>query len=230
MILYFSLYIHVGVCQCPTYQFYNGSASLGNGICVPLHLYNESCSSISQCDYRVNLVCSSNLCLCGAGKNYDPTVNSGGVMGYCVPAAGYLDNCSNSILCSTSQNLYCDFSYYGGASTIGVCLCNTSWLYWDGTTCTSKLSIGGECTNNIQCIAAEGLFCSNYTPSVGTCDCDQYHFWNDTCIIKQWFNTSLYNILWFVMIIVVYNVKVSVEVCLKNVIVIMRVIFGIHCM
>jgi hypothetical protein len=187
MILFLS---YLGVCQCPTYQFYNGTASLGNGVCVPLQVYNEICSSTSQCDYRINLVCLNNLCLCTGNQNYDPTINSGGVMGYCVPAAGYLDNCSNSILCSSAQNLYCDYSYYGGLNITGVCLCNSSWLYWDGMTCTSKLSIGGACSSNIQCIAVEGLFCSNYTQSLGTCDCDQYHFWNDTCIVKQWYNTS----------------------------------------
>jgi len=111
-------------------------------------------------------------------------------MGYCVTAAGYGDNCSNSVLCSTSQNLYCDFSYYGGANLSGICTCNNSWSYWDGSICTSKLSIGGQCSNNINCISSDGLFCSNYTPTLGTCDCDKNHFWNSTCIIKQWYNTS----------------------------------------
>ncbi len=117
-------------------------------------------------------------------------MNSGGVMGACTPAAGYLQNCSVSFTCSTSQNLYCDLSYYGGSSSIGVCLCNSSWAYWDGSTCATLLSIGGECTSTSHCITSAGLFCSNYTQSLGTCDCDQYHFWNYTCIAKQWYNTS----------------------------------------
>ncbi len=111
-------------------------------------------------------------------------------MGYCESAAGYGENCTASIPCSSSQNLYCDFSYYGGANTSGICLCNSSWSYWDLSTCASKLSIGGQCTSNTQCISAYGLFCSNYTQSVGTCDCDKNHYWNYTCIIKQWYNTS----------------------------------------
>ncbi|CAF1137521.1 unnamed protein product [Rotaria sordida] len=179
-----------GVCQCSTHEFYNGSASLGNGICVPHHLYNESCTSTSQCDYRINLACLSNLCLCPSGTNYDSSINSNGVMGYCKSAAGYMENCTASLVCSSSQNLFCNLSYYGGANTSGICQCNSSWSYWDGTTCTTKLSIGGECSSNIHCIEAHGLFCSNYTQSIGTCDCDKDHFWNNTCISKQWYNTT----------------------------------------
>jgi hypothetical protein len=117
-------------------------------------------------------------------------VISGAVMGYCVPAAGYHDNCTVSIVCSTSQNLYCDFSYYGGSNLTGRCDCNSSWSYWDGITCASKLSIGGKCSNDIECIAVDLLFCSNYTQSVGSCDCDNSHYWNSTCIIKEWYNIS----------------------------------------
>jgi hypothetical protein len=101
-----------------------------------------------------------------------------------------LENCTASLECSTSENLYCDYGYYGGANTTGICLCNTSWQFWDGSVCATKLTIGGECTSNTECNSANGLFCSNYTQSVGTCDCDKNHFWNTTCIIKQWFNTS----------------------------------------
>jgi hypothetical protein len=111
-------------------------------------------------------------------------------MGACLAAATYLENCSTTFACSTSEYLYCDLSYYNWSNTTGICLCNTSWSYWDGLICTSKLSIGGKCTTDTQCIAAEGLFCSNYAQSLGTCDCDQSHFWNYTCIEKQWYNTS----------------------------------------
>jgi hypothetical protein len=111
-------------------------------------------------------------------------------MGACVSAAGYLQNCSSIIQCSSSQNLYCDFSYYIGTNTTGICLCNSSWTIWDGSTCTSKLSIGGACINNTYCMSSEGLFCSNYTQSVGTCDCDKNNFWNYTCTAKQWYNTT----------------------------------------
>ncbi|CAF3215606.1 unnamed protein product [Rotaria sp. Silwood2] len=179
-----------GVCQCSTHQFYNGSVSLGNGICVPHRVYNESCTSTSQCDYRINLECSNNLCSCPSGTNYDSSISSSGVMGYCEPAAGYMENCTASLICSSSQNLFCDLSYYGGANMSGICQCNSSWSYWDGTTCAKKLSIGGQCSNNTHCIASDGLFCSNYTQSIGTCDCDKDHFWNYTCILKQWYNTT----------------------------------------
>jgi hypothetical protein len=89
-----------------------------------------------------------------------------------------------------SESLYCDYAFYGGANTSGICLCNTSWSYWDGIECASKLSIGGKCSNNTQCIGSEGLFCSNYTQSLGQCDCDKNNFWNSTCITKQYYNTS----------------------------------------
>jgi hypothetical protein len=115
-------------------------------------------------------------------------VNGGA--GYCTPAATYLQNCTIALQCSASQNLYCDYSFYGGANTSGICLCNSSWSYWDGITCASKLSIGGECSSNTQCIAADGLFCSNYTQSLGTCDCDKNNFWNNTCSTKLWYNES----------------------------------------
>jgi hypothetical protein len=117
-------------------------------------------------------------------------VNSYGTNGLCTPAEGYMDNCTAVLTCSTSQGLYCDFSYYGGANTTGVCLCNSSWSYWDGLICSSKLSIGGACTSNTYCIAADGLICSNYTQSFGTCDCDKYHYWNGTCMTKLWYNIS----------------------------------------
>ncbi len=184
------MYLNLGVCQCSTFQYYNGSALSGNGFCVPYQVYNQPCTSTSQCDYRIQLTCLNNLCLCASGTNYIGSINSGGVNGSCVLAAGYLDNCSSTILCSSSENLYCDLSYYGGANTTGICLCNSSWSYWDGITCTSKLSIGGECSTNTNCISSVGLICSNYTQSAGTCDCDQYHFWNNTCTQKLWFNTS----------------------------------------
>jgi hypothetical protein len=138
----------------------------------------------------VNLTCVNNLCTCASGLNYDPTVVGVGVNGSCISAYGYLHSCTNSTQCSASQNLYCDLSFYGGANTSGICTCNSSWSFWDGLTCTSKLSIGGECTSNTECISSAGLFCSNYTQSAGTCDCDQYHFWNYTCITKQWYNTT----------------------------------------
>ncbi|UJR31360.1 hypothetical protein I4U23_018854 [Adineta vaga] len=162
-----------GICQCTTNEFYNGSALLANGFCIPHHVYNESCTSTSNCDYRRNLTCLNNLCLCAPGKNYDSTIVSNGVTGV-----------------FTSQNLYCDFSYYGGANTTGICLCNNSWSYWDGLICTRKLSVGGECSNNTQCISSDGLFCSNYSQSIGTCDCDKNHYWNNTCVQKKWFNES----------------------------------------
>ncbi len=183
-------FIYLGICQCATNQYYNGSSSLGNGYCVNQKVYNQSCASTSQCDYRISLTCSNNLCLCSSGYNYNPTINSGGVMGACLPAAGYLQNCTVSFTCSTSQNLFCNLSYYGGANTSGICLCNSSWSYWDGTTCASKLSIGGKCANDTQCITSSGLFCSNYTQSVGQCDCSESYFWNYTCILKQWYNTT----------------------------------------
>ncbi|CAF4796922.1 unnamed protein product, partial [Rotaria magnacalcarata] len=179
-----------GVCQCSKYQYYNGTASLGNGYCVNQHLYNQSCTSTSQCDYRVNLICSNNLCTCPSSTNYDSGMSINGGAGYCTPAQGYMDNCTASLTCSSSQSLYCDYTYYGGVSASGKCLCNSSWSYWDGTTCASKLSIGGECSSNINCISSDGLFCSNYTKSIGTCDCDSSHYWNYTCEIKQYYNTS----------------------------------------
>ncbi|CAF0993516.1 unnamed protein product [Rotaria sordida] len=179
-----------GLCQCSTHKFYNGTASLANGFCVQHRVYNETCTSKSECDYRINLTCTNNRCLCPSGYNYDSTINSSGVMGYCTTASTYLQNCTLTLTCSTSQNLFCNFSYYGGANTSGICLCNSSWSYWDGTTCASKLSIGGKCTSDTHCIASDGLFCSNYTQSVSTCDCDKDHFWNYTCIIKQWYNTT----------------------------------------
>ncbi|CAF2128020.1 unnamed protein product [Rotaria magnacalcarata] len=179
-----------GVCQCETNEYYNGSASLANGFCVAQHVYNQSCTSTSQCDYRINLTCSNNLCTCSSGYNYDSSINSSGVMGYCKKASGYLENCTVVLTCSTSQNLYCDLSYYGGLNTTGVCQCNSSWSYWDGTTCASKLSIGGLCSSNTNCISSEGLFCSNYTQSIGTCDCDSSHYWNNTCSLKLWYNSS----------------------------------------
>ncbi|CAM4949592.1 unnamed protein product [Rotaria socialis] len=179
-----------GVCQCSTNQYYNGTASLANGYCVNQHRYNESCTLTSQCDYRVNLICSNNLCTCPSGTNYDSTMSINGITGYCTAAEGYMDNCTASLTCSSSQSLYCDFTYYGNVSASGKCLCNSSWSYWDGTTCASKLSIGGECSSNINCISSLGLFCSNYTQSMGTCDCDSSHYWNGTCSLKLWYNVS----------------------------------------
>jgi len=130
------------------------------------------------------------LCTCPSGYNYDASVNSGGVTGLCKPAAGYLENCSISINCSSSQNLYCELSYYDLSNLTGICLCNDSWSYWDGLICAKKLTLGGSCTNSTQCISSQGLFCSNYTQSIGQCDCDKNHFWNETCVPKQLYNTS----------------------------------------
>ena len=180
----FFFFRYAGVCQCSTFQFYNGTPSLGNGFCTPLRVYNQPCASTSQCDYRISLTCVNNLCQCGSSQNYNPSIPS------CVAAAGYLDNCTSLVQCSASQSLYCDYSVYGGLNLTGQCLCNSSWSYWDGLTCASKLSIGGVCSSNTNCIASAGLFCSNYSQSAGTCDCDKNHFWNSSCIPKQWYNTS----------------------------------------
>lgn len=130
------------------------------------------------------MTCINNVCICGPSQNYNPSIPG------CGPAAGYFDNCTSSIQCSTSQGLFCDYSVFGGSNLTGRCLCNSSWSYWDGETCASKLSIGGVCSSNTHCIASAGLFCSNYTQSLGTCDCDKNHFWNSTCILKQWYNTT----------------------------------------
>ncbi|CAF0997479.1 unnamed protein product [Adineta steineri] len=180
-----------GVCQCGIYKFYNGTASLGNGYCEPLRDYNHSCSSTSNCDFRKGLICSNNLCTCLSTQNYDSTiVDTGGVFGACTAAATYLDNCTSIIKCSASAGLYCDYTHYASTNTTGVCNCNSSTSFWDGLECASKLSIGGECTTSTECNSGDGLFCSNYTQSLGTCDCDKNHFWNYTCIIKQWYNTT----------------------------------------
>ncbi len=181
-------FVNLGVCECPTNYYYNGSASSGNGFCVPQLLYGQACATTSQCDYRANLTCVNSICTCASGLNYNSLVNT--PFGSCLPAAGYMQNCSVSFTCSTSQNLYCELSYYGGANLTGVCLCNSSWSYWDGLTCASKLSIGGQCSNSSQCITSNGLFCSNYTQSSGTCDCDKNHYWNDTCTQKLLYNVS----------------------------------------
>jgi hypothetical protein len=180
----------LGICQCSTHSFYNGSAQLGNGFCVSHRLFNETCVTTSQCDYRIGLSCLNNRCLCPSKTNYNPSVPSGGIMGFCQPAGTYLENCTATTPCSNSQNLFCDLSYFGGANLSGICLCNSTWSYWDGITCASKLSIGGECSLNQQCSAAKGLFCSNYSQSIGTCDCNKYYYWNETCMLKQWYNTS----------------------------------------
>lgn len=163
---------------------------LANGFCEPHRGHNGSCSSTFECDYRVQLQCLNNLCLCPTGKNYDATWTAGSPNGLCKPAGSYLDNCSNVAPCSASQNLYCELSYYGGANLTGACLCNSSWSYWDGITCSTKLSIGGHCSNNTQCIASQNLFCSNYSQSIGTCDCDKNSFWNQTCVSKRRYNDS----------------------------------------
>ena len=181
---------YLGICQCGTYSYYNGSALLGNGYCVAMRSYNQSCSSTSQCDYRGNLTCVNNLCSCAAGLNFNPSVVTAGFSGDCLPAGTYLDNCSMAFPCSTSQNLFCNLTYYGNANLTGICLCNSSWSYWDGLTCASKLSIGGQCTVNTQCIDANGLFCSNYTQTLNTCDCDRHYYWNQTCTLKIWYNQS----------------------------------------
>ncbi|CAF1277377.1 unnamed protein product [Adineta ricciae] len=179
-----------GVCQCGSTQFYNGTPSLGNGFCEPLRTFNKSCTATSNCDYRKNLICTKNLCSCPLSTNYDPSVIiSSGVTGYCKPAATYWDNCTSIILCSTSQGLYCDYTIWGSL-IVGQCLCNSSFTFWDGSTCANKLSIGGKCTTTVECSSGDGLFCSNYSQSIGTCDCDKNHFWNYTCIQKQLFNTS----------------------------------------
>ena len=180
----------LGVCQCSTLQFYNGTASRADGFCVPMHVYNESCTFTSNCDYRVGLTCSNNICTCPSGTNYDANSTTGGGTGYCEPAGTYLDNCTVSAECSTSQGLYCDLTYYSLANLSGVCNCDSSSTYWDGTTCASKLTIGGLCSNNTQCKSSLGLFCSNYTNTLGTCDCDKYYYWNETCTLKIRYNQS----------------------------------------
>ena len=132
----------------------------------------------SECDYRINLTCTNNICTCTTGYNYDATYPNVGVTGLCKPAGTYLDPCSSNDTCSASQNLFCN------GSSSGVCLCDLSWSYWDGITCASKLSIGGQCSTNTHCMASKLLFCSNYTQSAGTCDCDKNHYWNETCMPK----------------------------------------------
>lgn len=147
------------------------------------------CSTVSECDYRVNMVCTNSLCTCASGKNFDSSLSVDGSAGYCVDASGYRENCTAVLTCSTSQSLYCDYTFYG-VSTVGICLCNDSWSYWDGLICSSKLTLGGECSNDTHCISAKGLFCSNYTLTRNQCDCDKNHYWNETCILKQEYNTT----------------------------------------
>ena len=154
-----------------------------------MRLYNQTCSSTQQCDYRGNYTCVNNLCSCASGLNYDSSIATGGIFGACKPAGTYLDPCSSILPCSASQNLFCDLTVPNGVFP-GTCLCNSSWSFWDGLTCASKLSIGGQCSLNTHCISANGLFCSNYTQSLGTCDCDKYFYWNGTCTAKLWYNQS----------------------------------------
>lgn len=178
--------LSIGICQCSSTYYYTGSVSLGNGYCVPLLLNNQACVNTTQCDYRVGLVCANNVCACPPGKAHDPTITS---IGFCVPAVSYNQNCSNSSLCSSADNLYCDYTATGNLS-YGVCACNVSWSFWEGSVCRSQLSIGANCLDNTHCSVADGLICSTYPQSVGTCDCPQDRYWNNGCILKQWYNTS----------------------------------------
>lgn len=107
------------------------------------------------------------------------------MIGLCKSAGTYLDNCSSSAPCSTSQNLTCI-----GNNGTGQCLCNTSVSYWDGFTCVTKLTIGGQCSADSQCLASKNLTCSTYNQSYGTCDCNKHYYWNETCMLKLWYNIS----------------------------------------
>ena len=93
--------------------------------------------------------------------------------------ATYNESCS-TYTCYPGKNLVCSSGSGTGCScpaTLGGGYCDCpSTMYWDGTTCATRLLNGSYCTGDYQCKISGGLVCSS-----NACACSSAStYWDST--------------------------------------------------
>ena len=111
-------------------------------------LINESCAQRS-CLKDLNLKCINKTCQCSAGYFYTNK---------CILTKNYMESCHLISDCKANSNLSC---------LNGNCNCKNS-QYWNGKTCSNRVSYGKTCSYDDQCLANLNLICNT---TKGTCDC-----------------------------------------------------------
>lgn len=183
-------------CTCPTNVNNNycdclrliGNETYWSGSsCVPALSYNQSCSSTSSSYMCKTLtegtICSGSnpyKCSCPTLQYYNFTIKQ------CTSQLSNSISCSQTDACRTDLGLSCQS---------GVCQCNSTIQFWNGTKCINYYTYnGGSCTNSSQCNnAVTSLICRtsgttcNCPTSIGNglCDCptrvaNNEMYWNLT--------------------------------------------------
>ena len=191
------LIVTIGSCDCPApvfglEYFWNGST------CVESNDYNMSCSSALasyMCKNKTEgTFCSGSpsfKCVCSSSQYYNHFTKK------CETLIANISTCTQVDACRSDLGLSCLTS---------LCQCNSTYQFWNGTSCANYLSYNeGTCTSSSQCNATSLLTCVLTAAStcncpdvvpVGKCDCkpadsDNSYFWNSstsTCVSAAPYN------------------------------------------
>ena len=150
-------------CRCATNFFWNGLA------CAQQRTLYQSCTLAISCP--TNGACTLGRCVCTSTTYYNETLNS------CVTYSTFGQICVANVFvsseCSAAQSLVCS------STTSGVCQCTAS-NFFNGATCTTKVSFGGSCVTS-PCNDVVGLACF-----AGTCSCaSTTTYWSGASCVER---------------------------------------------
>ncbi|CAF1317696.1 unnamed protein product [Rotaria sordida] len=145
----------------------------------PLKLYNESCTVLSgECDDSRGLYCPSGRCICETVNSYYngsscvcPNLTHIANQA-CVADAFYGETCSPPTM-NCISNFIC--------STAGVCTCNATTQFFNGSYCITQYVYNASCTETRHCSNTSNLYCLS-----NRCACVSNYYWNgSSCVPKK---------------------------------------------
>lgn len=148
--------------------------------------FNETCTTDYECNWFINLKCSSSLiCDCNSTQFWNGS--------NCENKRVYNESCLSTYWCNTAiNNLNCIQQTWSQDSNAGLCRC-TSSQYYDTTSklCKSVGNYGTTgCTQTLQCNTLVGLQCIS---STCTCNTTSQYYDGTKCATKVTYSSSCQN-------------------------------------
>ncbi|CAF4620437.1 unnamed protein product [Rotaria sp. Silwood1] len=142
----------------------------------------ESCSSDSNCNSYVDLMCTAGKCSCSSVKFWNGR--------RCVSQRTFNRSCTSSSQCDSLVKLTCR-NITIGSYTDSLCWCASS-RYWTGGECVDLKTFNETCSSNSECDFSDYLTCIN-----GRCDCNSTQFWNyEYCENKRLYGSQCFSNYW----------------------------------